>query len=96
MLKTLLASYGVKEWEFLRSASSPKLESLAVPSFLPVEEEPIKKEDEKATTPSSVRRWQLLTFNFFLVGYAHETPTGGWGSWTLSLGIAKDRMCGRK
>lgn len=58
MLKALLANYGVKEWAFLRSASSPKLESLAVPSLLPVEEEPVKKEDDKATAPSPVRREQ--------------------------------------
>ncbi|CAM9111323.1 unnamed protein product, partial [Laminaria digitata] len=54
MLKNLLASYGVKEWAFLRDASSPKLESLAVPSLLPVEDEAGKKEtDDNKTAPSS-------------------------------------------
>lgn len=54
MLQALMLRYGITDFEFLRKASSPKLESLGVSSLLPAEVEVEKTGDDKIDKPSSV------------------------------------------
>lgn len=53
MLQALMLRYGFKDFDFLRKASSPKLESLGVSSLLPVEGELVKNGDDEDDKPSS-------------------------------------------
>lgn len=51
MLKALVARYGLREFDFLRKASSPKLEALGVSSLMPSEGELDKGLDAKSSSP---------------------------------------------
>ncbi|CAM9374241.1 unnamed protein product [Ectocarpus sp. 6 AP-2014] len=49
MLQALIIRYGIKEMDFLREASSPKLEPLGVSSLIPSEDELCKTGAERST-----------------------------------------------
>lgn len=51
MLKALVLRYGLKEFDFLRKASSPKLEALGASSLIPSEDELGTNGDDKASSP---------------------------------------------
>lgn len=51
MLKALVSRYGLREFDFLRKASSPKLEALGVSSLVPSESELDKGPDAKPSSP---------------------------------------------
>lgn len=52
MLKALVSRYGLREFDFLRKASSPKLKALGVSSLIPSESELDKGPDAKpSSTP---------------------------------------------
>lgn len=51
MLKALVLRYGLKEFGFLRKASSPKLEALGVSSLIPSEDDIATNGDTKASSP---------------------------------------------
>lgn len=51
MLKALVSRYGLRELDFLRKASSPKLEALGVSSLMPSEGELGKGPDAKISPP---------------------------------------------
>lgn len=51
MLKALVTRYGLREFDFLRKASSPKLEALGVSSLMPSEGELGKGPDAKSSPP---------------------------------------------
>ncbi len=70
MLQALVLRYGIQDFDFLRKASSPKLEPLGVSSLLPAEGELAKSGDDKddkppssssppETSESKVHRWKL-------------------------------------
>lgn len=49
MLQALMVRYGIKKMDFLREASSPKLEPLGVSSLIPSEDELCKTGAEQST-----------------------------------------------
>ena len=53
MLQALMLRYGFKDFDFLRKASSPKLEPLGVSALLPAEVELAKAGDDKPSSPPS-------------------------------------------
>lgn len=55
MVKTILVRYGVKKLDFLRSATSPKLEPLGVSLLMPSTDELGPIGDGKTTSPSPER-----------------------------------------
>ncbi|CAM9618430.1 unnamed protein product [Ectocarpus sp. 13 AM-2016] len=52
MLQALMIRYGIKKMEFIREASSPKLEPLGVSSLIPSEDELCRTGAEQTTTKS--------------------------------------------
>lgn len=51
MLKALVLRYGLKDFDFLRKASSPKLEVLGISSLIPSEDKLGTKGEAKASSP---------------------------------------------
>lgn len=51
MLKALVLRYCLKDFDFLRKASSPKLEVLGISSLIPSEDELGKNGDATASSP---------------------------------------------
>lgn len=61
MLKVLVSRYGLREFDFLRKASSPKLEALGVSSLVPSESEMDKGLDAKLSTPPPEQNGSQVT-----------------------------------
>ena len=83
MLKALVSRYGLREFDFLRKASSPKLEALGVSSLMPSETELEKGSDAKQSpsppgqNDSQVRNLPLCRGDVFsgLVANSCFAPT---------------------
>lgn len=63
MLKALVLRYGLKEFDFLRKASSPKLEALGVSSLMPSERELDKGPDAKPSSPPPAQNGDQVPYS---------------------------------